>query len=50
MAKNRTMAIKHNKAKKEGMKETIQNSYADMSRGIGLHKDVLWNMHYIPYK
>lgn len=45
MAKNRTMAIKHDKAKKEAMKEIMntQNDFAQTSWGTNANIRKWWN-------
>lgn len=48
MAKNRTMAQKHLKAKKEGMKEVMVNQFAFMSSTNNLCSSAKWMLHHKP--
>lgn len=51
MAQNKTMAIKHNMAKKWAMKEVMENDRAAAcaTRVISQSKSVLWSLNYKPY-
>lgn len=48
MAKNRTMAQKHLKAKKEGMKEVMTNQFAFMASTNNLCESAKWMLHHKP--
>lgn len=51
MAKNRTMAAKHAKAKKQAMCQKIQDDFTEMcaTRNKPHTQSVIWNMKHIPY-
>lgn len=48
MAKNRTMAQKHLKAKKEGMKEVMTNQFAFMASTNNMCETAKWMLHHKP--
>lgn len=48
MAKNRTMAQKHLKAKKEGMKEVMTNQFAFMASTGNMCESAKWMLHHKP--
>lgn len=48
MAKNRTMAQKHLKAKKEGMKEVMTNQFAFMASTNNMCKSAKWMLYHKP--
>lgn len=51
MAQNKTMAIKHNMAKKWAMKEVMENDRAAAcaTKVVPPCKSVLWSLNYKPY-
>lgn len=49
MAKNRTMAQKHAKAKKEAVKDIMTNTYAFMASSRNASPSASWAIHHKPY-
>lgn len=50
MAQNKTMAIKHAKARKDAMREVLENNKVEMcAKILPQSKSVAWNMGYKPY-
>lgn len=45
---NRTMAAKHDKAKREGMKATMENAFAFMAVRSNMAESALWMMNHKP--
>lgn len=48
MAKNRTMAQKHLKAKKDGIKEVITNTYSFMASARNMSESAKWTLNHKP--
>lgn len=48
MAKNRNMALKHDKAKKEGIKEAMNNQFAFMASSKNMSSSAKWQLNHKP--